>query len=360
MFRAVTLVISIIFTFSACSIHASESRKSLEESLYQAEGFLSVAPERSYEILTKESVIDALRENDQLRWHMALSRASRSQRDYKQMQNSLELALGMSHTADFQKELPTLLDTIGVLLRNKGNVEGAKLCYLCALKYPTSNQDKISILGNYSIALIHENDFVAAQKVITVAKNLALGLPNKVQIAKLENGLGVIAFELEDFAAAITHLKASFQIHQEVSKRDSIIIVGINLLLTAVMINDNKLYERLHPTISRLVNNSQSKAIEASLFWVDSAFQKRQNVVIDEQWKNQLQSSFQNLANDRIKALYKEHLATKLGVTINFDMPTKATIVNQELPDFLKNFEQCDWEYLQTLPEKTIESMLLN
>lgn len=363
MFRS-SLSAIIIFACFAGSVNASQSRQKLEESLYHAEGFLSVAPERSYDILTREADIAVLRESDQLRWHIALSKASRSQRDYKQMETSLELALGMNDIPDFKKVLPLLLESTGILLRNTGDVESAKLAYLCALDYSVSSKEKISLLGNYSIALIHEHDLVAAQKVITHAKNLAMDSSNedpsnKRQIAKLENVLGVIAFDLDDFAQAITHFKASYQLHQEISKRDSIIIVGINLLFTALVVGDDELYERLLPNVNRLTVNSHSKAIEASLFWVNSAYQQSKNVLIDEQWKSQLQASFQELASDRIKGVYKEHLAEKLGVDINFTIPAATPLKNQGFPDSLKKIEQCDWESLQTLQKKSIESVLM-
>jgi len=203
----------------------------------------------------------------------------------------------------FNHILPDILEVAGVLLRNSGDIANAKLCYLCAL-HSSPSMEKISLLANYAIPLVHEGKYTDARAINLRAKALANDSLNKIQLTKIENSLGVIAFELKEFDEATTHFINAYQLHQNSSKRDSILVVGINILFTPIVANKPDLFLRTLPNVSRLSENSDSKAIQSSLLWVNSAFENKNGRPVDNDRKVKLSESFSFLANDRVKGYY--------------------------------------------------------
>jgi hypothetical protein len=111
------------------------------------------------------------------------------------------------------------------------------------------------------------------------------------------------------------------------------------------LIQDQQLnYRRLSPSITRLTEVFPNVIRQNTLFWLNTVFQIRQGLVLNEQIKTQLEDSFYKINDRKLQFSLKKHFAKELNV--NVPLPMKIS-QQQSIPLWFNEINQCDWEQLK-------------
>ena len=163
-------------------------------------------------------------------------------------------------------------------------------------------------------------------------------------MANIENNLGVIAMEIDTPDIAEAHFGEALTKYQSKSNRSSNVTSDINLLFVFLIQDQQLNYRRLSPSMTRLTEVFPNVTRQNTLFWLNTVFQIRQGLVLNEQIKTQLEDSFYKINDSKLQFSLKKHFAKELNV--NVPLPIKIP-QQQSIPLWFNEINQCDWEQLK-------------
>ena len=283
--------------------------------LNNAQDFIQVKPTFSFEVLTKHlSSISILTKEQQLQWLQSLLRVSITLNDFQQAEQTIELMVVYPELKRYPNKLITLLSGSGILLRKMGYPNEAIKLLDCALQQPLSEKQKLSLLLSKGLSLrfLNRND---------EAKTLydrALGIAELNELfaskSSIYNSLGIIALEKNEHELAKSHLLKGFDVSQQVNRRSGKIISGLNLMLLAVLNDDDMLYQRLHSPISQLVESFNNNDRKHFLYWVEAGYYAANTRPLNSQHKRALLEALNSIQDINLHNTLVIKLAAQLGV----------------------------------------------
>lgn len=354
-YKPLLKLLLLLTTLTLCPAQAMESNIDKQSQLMlilaEAEDYLAVKPSKTIELLTNVDDITALNTQSSIRWYLALIRASVPANNRLLFENSIKELLTFQDSPYFKERLPTILSGMGIWLRKSGYRAEAKLCLLCALKY--TNDDKIKMILMNSLAVnsryMGELDF--ARKIYLNVKALATKLTLTASLASVDNNLGAMAFEQEEFAKAEEYFRSSLALSQSISKRSNHVTAGLNLLFTFYLQGELLNYQRLYTPMERLINVFPNPEKKANLLLLNTAFNVDLGKSITEKQKDELLIAYSKLTNRKEQAIISKYLGNKLG--IEFIVSPDIETVSLE-KSWLNEIDFCDWDEFSSMSNDQI------
>jgi tetratricopeptide (TPR) repeat protein len=338
------IALSALLTFSALA-NEQKSQAELSFILMEAEDYLSVKPSKSLALLSPQVNLTQLAAPQFFRWHTALIRSALKLNKLAIMEHSINELIKHRLSSEFNQRLVTILSSIGIWLRKSGYFEQSKLTLICALTHNKNDEKKITLLTSIAITYRHQSQNDDAVKLYILAKSIAQKKQNLLSLARIENNLGVIEIENDAPEKAEAHFRKALTIYQSKSNRSGNVNSGINLLMAFLIQDQLTNYLRLSPSITRLTEDFPNTTRKNSLYWLNTVFQMRQGLELDEQIRSQLIESFDNINNRKVQFYLKKYFAHELKV--NVAVPSQIS-QQQSPPLWFNEINQCDWEELKT------------
>jgi tetratricopeptide (TPR) repeat protein len=338
----IVLVITLLFA-SIAQANGSLNREQLTSILSEAEDYLSVRPSKSLAMLPTNVDLSPLSESQFFRWHITIIRAAVSLNNLPIIEFSIKKLLAHKSSAEFERQIVSILSGVGIWLRKSGYLKQAKQTLFCALTHNKSDKKKVKLLTSLAIVSRHLDQKENAIKAYNLAKNIAQDKKITTLLATIENNLGVLALESDNITKAELHFRNALAMYQLNSNRSGNVLSGINLLQIFLIQNQQQNYQRLSPSITRLTEAFPNETRKSTLFWLKTVFQTRQGLTLNKQILLQLEKSFYNVKDRKLQLSLKKHFAEELKV--NVELPKQA-YQQKKAPLWLTEISQCDWEKL--------------
>ena len=323
------------------SANAESKSTYLLSQLSEAKDYLRVKPSLSSKILKQHLAdIDQLTSTEQLTWLQYLLRSSIALNDMASVESTVRLMLTYPELAELTDKFVSLLSSLGIFIRRSGHPHESILLFDCALKQVGINdKQKISLLISKGNSLSSLDKNKQAKEVYAHALVLAEQSNEQVLQSAIYNTLGILAIKEQDYPLAEKYLKEALQQSQRISRRSGQIVAGLQLMMLAVLQQDDELYQKLHYRISRLTLASESVSRHAYLYWIEKAHKVSMGQRLTEQEQQELSAKLQQIKSLSI-ALFNEvvkELAKPLGV--KSDLVIQKNSVYQG--DLLNDIHQC-------------------
>lgn len=337
--RVISLIaISFLLFLKSEAINAQEiTANILRTQLGEAEDYLHVKPSLSAKILNENlPYLDKLNASEQLHWLQQLLRVSITLNDLEQVEQT---AIRMLTYPEIKTDkLVSILSSLGIMLRRMGYAQESIGLFNCGLAQPIDNdQQKLSLLLSKGISFRQLDDIQQASTTYDLALIVARRNNNEIFIGSIHNAMGVVALVNNDFPTAKRHLLESMQIAQRISRRSGRVIAGLNLLMLAILTEDDVLYQRLYSPIRKLTLSLNSSDRHTQLHWIEQSYQVRHGKQLNAQEQKELLSGLTNINEVSLHNLLVDKLGTILG------LPTGMRL-NSQRPyqgDLLTKLRQC-------------------
>lgn len=312
----------LVLLFSFIIVHevgASNTVDSLQYKLYKAEGFLHAKPTLTYDILKRDlKDIHQLKTKEQLKWLQTLLRASVTLDDLSSIESTSARMLSMPALIEDTPKLVTTLSSLGIWLRKQGYLEESLALFNCALAQPITEYNQIISLklskgisyrnlGQYDEAYeLYQSALLDAQKSNAI-----------VYEGAINNSIGVLALFKNDLIKAKSSFRKALAISQEASRRSGQTIAGLNLMLIALIEDDQTLYNRLHASVSKLTLDAKNTDYQIYLHWLEQSkkYQLTNNLTASE--KEVLVDRLSKLKSESLHNMLVERLATNLHINVD-------------------------------------------
>jgi tetratricopeptide (TPR) repeat protein len=331
--------------FFAFVAQANDTTKKKQPSsiLLEAEDYLSVKPSKSLAMLSSNIDLSQLSESQFFRWHITIIRAAVSLNNLLVIESSIKQLLTHKSSAEFEHQIVSILSGVGIWLRKSGYLKQAKQALFCALTYSKSDVKKVKLLTSIAIVSRYLDQKETAVKAYNLAKRIAKDKKITASLATIENNLGVLALESDDIIKAELHFRSALAMYQLSSNRSGNVLSGLNLLQVFLIQEQKQNYQRLSPSITRLTEVFPNESRKSTLFWLNTVFQTRQNLELNELLRSQLEKNFYQINDPKLQLSLKKHFAEELE--INVELP-KQTYQQNKTPRWFAEISQCDWEKL--------------
>lgn len=314
--RLLVLLISIVI---AHEVSASNTVDSLQYKLYKAEGFLHAKPTLTYDILKRDlKDIHQLKTKEQLKWLQTLLRASVTLDNLSSIESTSARMLSMPALLEDTPKLVTTLSSLGIWLRKQGYLEESLILFNCALTQPiTEHSQMISLKLSKGISFRNLGQLDKANELYESALIDAQKTNALVYEGAIHNSLGVLALYRNDLKKAKTSLRQALAISQEVSRRSGQTIAGLNLMLIALIENDQTMYNRLYTSVSKLTLDAKNSDYQTYLHWLEQSKKKQLGQKLTAKEKAVLVETLSKLKSESLHNMLVERLSANLDIDVD-------------------------------------------
>jgi len=303
--------------------------------LQEAEDYLKVKPSKSIQLLKQIKNLSQQSSTFVIRWHIIKIRAAVSTNQLIEIQQSLAQIYTLKKHPYFIQKLPTILSAAGIYLRRSGYYAEAEIATICALKFSTSDRQRLSLTNSLALISRQLDQYRKAERLYKEATVLANKLNNKQMLATIANNRGAMALDLNKFEQAEKYFRQSLAGYQAVSKRSGNITAGLNLLFVFLLQNELLNYQRLFTPINKLTNAFPNKSKQALLLWLHWTYKSMAGDIITQEVKNSLHIAFNQIESVKLKLLVKKHLAARLLIELKLPVKNRLEPLNQAWIEFL-------------------------
>lgn len=335
-----TFILFTLFVCELCTAAPSDQKAENEYLLQQAKYFLSSDPIQTLHILDANLDLAQLTQPQQILWHMINTRASTNTNQLTRAGASIEYLLSHPTRPFFLKKRVAILRMVGIWLRKSSYFKEAELTFHCALKQPSSSVQRIGLTISSAIIARRQEHYRRAKTLYLEALDIAKKLDKKSAVATITNNLGVLALDNGNLEQANAYFRLALAGHQLQGKKPGHINSGINLLFVFLLQKQFVNYQRLYEPIAQLVNELPDKPKRIYLFWVNSTYKFEQGEKINQATKEQLISQFYQLESRGLKALIKQHLASRLNLSVTLPAKVPNKVFTAPWFDTVKS---CTW-----------------
>lgn len=335
-------VVFVIVVSAYClPARAQEDAASIRKQLKEAEDYLTVNPAQSLALL------DALGPLQQpelsLRWHLLQMRAAVPTDQLERILPSLDAIFRYKEHPEFQRQLTSIASAAGIWFRRNNYLAQSRVSLQCAQKYASRIKQRITLLNSIGLLNRQLGDNAGAFDMFNQAMTLAKHSSNTKVMAMVENNLGLLALDQDDYATAAPHFRSALMHYQAISQRSGQISSALNLMLVSLLQNDTEQYQRLYGPTAALTANFPNQSKQALLYWLQW-FANQQHAKPTADDKKQLLHAFSQQDDSTIMRLMQQQLTTfDLKVTLPPASPTLAF----ERPWF-NELKTCDWPVLSS------------
>ncbi|AOT06900.1 hypothetical protein [Pseudoalteromonas luteoviolacea] len=313
---------------------------SIDDTLKEAEDYLRVDPSRSLKLLHDIPKLHSLTDVQQLRWHIAAMRASVPTGDMKQLIDSLEVIFHHQKHPYFMDKLVSITSATGIWLRKNHYIHDAQTSLECSYKHAINDRQKLTITNSLALLARQLDELEKAKALYAKAKQLARIADRKNLLAIIENNQGMIALEEGNIGQAELHFRAALAGYQNIDKRSGQISAGVNLLFVFVIQQQWVNFQRLYSPTETLALAFPNTAKQALLLWLNTRFKHMHGEPLTRGEKAQLIEAFEQLDDDRIRALVSSHLTAGMDISIPIKSKPKAKRFNRP---WFEKVTRCDW-----------------
>ncbi len=312
--KLIAILLAFFFAFHS---EAKLTKQAMLDELAKAEDYLPVKPSVSTAILTKHlDRISVLDRQTQLRWLQNLLRASVTLNDLTQIESTAALMLSYPELKEANDKLITLLSSVGIMMRRLGDTERSVDVFDCALQHPIDNYKQLlSLKVSKGISLRHLGKTSEAKQIYQSALVVALQQQNEIYQSIIYNALGLLALEQGNYSLAKKNLIEGMHLSQKISRRSGQLITGLNLLLLAIVQDDEMLYLRLYSPISSLTHGSKNNDRHIYLLLLEHAYQVMQGKQLTDKELSRLAKELANIKDTSLYNLLLRHLAKPLNIS---------------------------------------------
>ncbi|TQF66789.1 tetratricopeptide repeat protein [Pseudoalteromonas luteoviolacea] len=313
----------------------------VDEKIKEAEDYLRIDPSRSLTILKTIPHIQSLTDTQQVRWHIAAMRASVPTGDMKLLIDSLEVVFHHQSHPYFVDKLVSIASGTGIWLRKHDYLHDAQLSFECSYKYAINDRQRLTLTNSLALLARQLNDLEKAKALYVKAKKMARLADRKNLLAIIENNQGMIALEEGNIALAEQHFRGALAGYQNIDKRSGQISAGVNLLFVFVIQQQWVNFQRLYQPTETLAQAFPNVAKQSLLLWLNTRFKHMQGNPLNTKEKAQLLLAYQQLDDDRIRALVSLHLASYMDLDLPPLSSPKRVRFNRP---WFENVKRCNWE----------------
>ncbi|MCC5853118.1 MAG: tetratricopeptide repeat protein [Alkalimonas sp.] len=301
--------------FTCCPAFAANANTT-PSLLSEAEDFLRVQPARTLALLDSITLASEAPEI-RLHWHILNLRASVQTNQLDRTMHSLEQLFQDSSSPHFIAQLTTINSALGIWLRRHDYLVEAQDSYRCALKFATTDQQRITLLNSKALVARQLDEPEVSRQQLKQARELARQHDLLNVEAMVENNLGLLAMDATEHSLAEQKFRRALALYQSIDHRAGQISAGINLLFVFLVEGNTTGFERLYPPTERLTDHFTNHSKQALLRWLHSSYRQRQGELISAKEKEQLAEQFNELEDSKVKALVAYHLALPMSLALN-------------------------------------------
>jgi tetratricopeptide (TPR) repeat protein len=316
MMKLLVLLYSIIIMQE---VRASNTIDSLQYKLYKAEGFLHAKPTLTFDILNRDlKDIHQLKTQEQLKWLQTLLRASVTLDNLSSIESTSARMLSMPTLLEDTPKLVTTLSSLGIWLRKQGYLEESLALFDCALAQPiTEHKQIISLKLSKGISFRNLGQPNKAYELYQSALLDAQKTNALVYEGAILNSLGVLALFDNNLKKAKDYFREALAISQETSRRSGQTIAGLNLMLIALIEDNQTLYNRLHASVSKLTLDAKNNDYQIYLHWLEQSKKKQLGKSLTANEKDVLVEKLSLLKSESLHNMLIEKLAASLDIDVN-------------------------------------------
>ena len=331
-----------VFVVSAyCSpTRAQDNAATIRKQLNEAEDYLTVNPALSLALLDAVGPLQQPLELS-LRWHLLLMRAAVPTGQIERILPALDVVFQHKQHPEFQRQLTSIASAAGIWLRLNNYLPQSRISLQCAQKYASRMKQRITLLNSIGLLNRQLGDHAGALDMFNQALTLAKHSNNTKVMAMVENNLGLLALDHDDYAAAAPHFRHSLMHYQVISQRSGQISAALNLMLVSLLQNDTEQYQRLYGPTAALTANFPNQSKQALLYWLQW-FAKQQQATPSEDEKKQLLHAFAQQDDRTIMRLMQQQLA---AFDLKVTLPAKSPARVFDRPWF-NDLKTCNWPQL--------------
>jgi len=296
--------------------YATTTAKFLQKQLYKAEGFLYAKPTLSHDILKQDlHSINKLATVEQLRWLQTLLRASVALNRLDDIESTAKQMLAIPSLKQDTPKLVTLLSSLGIMFRRQGYLADSIDLFDCALELPIKDHNQIISL-KLSKGISLRNQGITDKTIVLYQSALkgALSANSLKFEGAIRNALGVLALNENDLINAKKELRKALTISQNTARRSGQTIAGLNLMLIAVLEEDELMYSRLHGPISTLTLAAKNQDRHVYLYWLEHAYSVQRGEQLTDKIKEKLIEKLSSIKEMTLHNLLLTNLAKPLGI----------------------------------------------
>ena len=331
----------IIIISLLISLTVNASNEDIERVLDEAEDYLIVKPSHSLTLLNNISDLSSHSDTMIIRWHILTLRASVSMNQLSNMDDSIAKLITYEQSSYFKSNLVTIFSAIGIWLRRSGYPHYANTSLHCALTFAKNPKHRLALLNSKALVARDLKQYQHAQSLYNQATLIASKHNNQIKLATIDNNLGAIALDNQQYDLAEKYFKHALTGHQNEDNRSGHITAGLNLLFLYALQDQTFNYQRLYDPISSLTYAFPSKAKRALLFWIHTTYSANGGPVTDNRLKKRLVSEFELLESRRVKQLVKVYLADKLNVEVRIAKKPQPRKINLNI---ITSMPFCNWK----------------
>ncbi|KZN47248.1 tetratricopeptide repeat protein [Pseudoalteromonas luteoviolacea] len=318
----------------------SATATTIDEKIKEAEDYLRIDPSRSLTILNAIPHIHAMTNAQQVRWHIAAMRAAVPTGNNKLLIDSLEVVFHHHKHPYFIDKLVSITSGAGIWLRKHDYLQDAQLSFECSYKHAINERQRLTLTNSLALLARQLNDLEKAKALYVKAKKMARLADRKNLLAIIENNQGMIALEEGNITLAEQHFRAALAGYQNVDKRSGQISAGVNLLFVFVIQQQWINFQRLYRPTEILAQAFPNTAKQSLLLWLNTRFRHMQGDPLSEQENKMLLSAYDQLDDERVRALVTQHLAGAMDVELPKRITSKPVRFNRP---WFEKVKQCDW-----------------
>lgn len=326
---------------SLCTKADDFSSFGLLATLEEAKDHLQVKPSKTQMLLQQNlQYISALTAPEQIDWHLTMGRAAQQLSNLPQVKSSIEQLLQLHQEPAFAQRVAEIVNLVGVWLRKSGYPKAARFAYSCALQHYGDKRKQLSMLSNIAVAYRNEQNIAQFIRVNRLAYQMASQIEFKLLLAVLDNNLGSLYLNQQQYQLASRHFLDAMNQNQMIARRAGTVVSGLNLLLSYLYQQQYQNYQRLLPRIKRLLQDDTYIARQAYLQLLEGLYQHRKAQPLSESDQRQLHQAYAQL-NDT--GLQKTLLPLANELHLGIQLPTAHNQQHYQ-GNWLLKLEQCQWE----------------
>lgn len=357
------LCIMICFLFPRAGEPAEKSLSTQVSMIQEAEDYLSIKPEHSWQLLLEMGDYNQLPHKQQLRFFLTKYRVARALKKTTEMEDALrEVSRFQGHTF-FDEKKVTILSSLGLFFRAKLKYQAAMASYLCALDYADKPRQHLSLINSIAVITRQLGQLDLSELIYRRAIPLADSLDLHTNSASLRNNLGTVLMDKEKFDRATDYFYQAFEISQNNLRRKSYLLNGLNLMFSSLMSGELSYFRRLDDPLRRLlVSHPEDDFSNAYYLWISALYKVKTSGIISEEEKKQLELSLQHVTNPKLNQLLVKHIAPLAGLKIEPKHELANThlesLTIKEQEGWFELFPLCEWDKLRVVAPQDITEFL--
>ncbi len=339
LFKSFLCFIALAVTFF-CPL-SSAKNKDYEYQLTRAQYFSRSDPKQALNILGSIKDVAKLSDEQKITFYILNMRLSLILNKLDEVEPHIQQLFLYDGKPEFVDQLVSILSGAGIWLRKQDYLDAAQHTFSCALKHASKSSQRIALLISSAIVARYQQQYDVAKALYAEAAQIAKRRDDQRGLATVENNLGAIELDQENFAKANEHFRNALAGFQMAQNHSGHINSGINLLLTFVLQEQLVNYQRLYSHIAQLSEEYPDDSKKAYLLWVNTAYYHRQGVNPDAATREKLAEAFDQLAGPQLQRLINKHLAALMGVDVVLTPPGEAKVITNS--QWFEKIARCNW-----------------